>query len=309
MGRMLYFSAALPAEVEFRQYRSENRSIRVQRLNLDQPAYLKLRDHLVTAIQPENREYLYDYYLDNCSTRVRDALDVALSGAFSGQFSPLPSEQNFRAHTRRSTEMDFWYHLGLEMALGLPIDQPINRWQAMFLPAEVAAAALEVETARGPLVIEDRLEFASAAPEPGAMPGNVWWRYLLAGMGLAAFFLLMARFAGPVFATGSALAWLLIAGPIGVLLLFLWFLTDHQAAAVNANVLFFHPLLLLGLLPSLRKGIAAFMWVCTGLALMLLMLPGGQYNTDVLAFVLPLQLLFAWWLWRGGPAGKARPLA
>ena len=106
-GRMLYFSAAQPAGQEFAQYRAENRTISALKLNLPPQAFIRLRDHLVNHVQPENREYLYDYYLDNCSTRVRDALDVALNGALSEHTRKMPASQNFRAQTRRLVSMDF----------------------------------------------------------------------------------------------------------------------------------------------------------------------------------------------------------
>ncbi|HEY5776454.1 MAG TPA: DUF4105 domain-containing protein, partial [Xanthomonadales bacterium] len=77
-GRMLYFSIAQPAAREFAYYRHVNRSIRAQKLNLKPLQYQRLRDYLLNEVQPENRNYRYDYYLNNCSTRIRDALDIAL---------------------------------------------------------------------------------------------------------------------------------------------------------------------------------------------------------------------------------------
>jgi len=87
-GRLLYFSAAQPAQSEFSQYINENRSIRAQRLALTSGQALELADYLVREVQPENRDYLYDYYLNNCSTRVRDALDLALAGHFANNSHP-----------------------------------------------------------------------------------------------------------------------------------------------------------------------------------------------------------------------------
>lgn len=108
-GRMLYFSVAQRAENEFDYYRSVNRSIRIQKLNISTQQYEKLRDYLVTEIRPENRDYRYDYYLNNCSTRIRDAIDIALDGGLSERTRIAPAELNFRDHTRRLTEGQFWY--------------------------------------------------------------------------------------------------------------------------------------------------------------------------------------------------------
>ncbi|HET6566239.1 MAG TPA: DUF4105 domain-containing protein, partial [Xanthomonadales bacterium] len=138
-GRMLYFSAAQPAESEFAQYIDENRSIRLQKLALGEEQALLLADFLVREVQPQNRDYLYDYYLDNCSTRVRDALDLALDGRLQQHFTNLAAGQNFRSHTRRLTAGDFWLYLGLELGLGQPVDEPISRWDEFFIPAQLAA--------------------------------------------------------------------------------------------------------------------------------------------------------------------------
>ena len=56
-------------------------SIRAQELNLTAAQVDSLRRFLAWNIQPENAEYAYDYYRDNCSTRIRDALDRVLGGA------------------------------------------------------------------------------------------------------------------------------------------------------------------------------------------------------------------------------------
>ena len=152
-GRMLYFSAAQPAAREFEQYRHENRSITAQKLDLGILEYETLLNYLVEQVKVENRDYLYDYYLDNCSTRIRDAIDAAVGGAIASALSSSPAPQNFRAHTRRSVSGDFWYHLALETALGLPVDRGISRWNEMFLPAVVARELAEFQYEARALVL------------------------------------------------------------------------------------------------------------------------------------------------------------
>jgi len=137
-GRMLYFSVAQPAREEFEFYRQENRNIRIQKLRLAPAQYRQLRDYLVNQIKPKNRNYHYDYYRNNCSTRIRDALDIAIDGSLSSKTRVLPAELNFRDQTRRLTQMQYWYYLGLELALGFPVDKAISRWEEMFIPMVVA---------------------------------------------------------------------------------------------------------------------------------------------------------------------------
>ena len=81
-------------------YASEGRRIRGQELDLTPPARLALRDFLQWNIQPDHAGYAYDYYLDNCSTRIRDALDRVLGGAI-GRYGAHPSGFTWRDETRR----------------------------------------------------------------------------------------------------------------------------------------------------------------------------------------------------------------
>jgi hypothetical protein len=305
-GRMLYFSLARPAAAEFADYRAAGRSITAQRLDLDPGQYRDLRDGLLQAVRPENRDYLYDYYRDNCSTRVRDALDAALQGGLRAQFEPQPASLNFRGHTRRLTSMDFWYYLGLETALGLPVDRDNNRWEEMFLPAVVSESvgAATVAGADGvrPLAGERRAIFKGAAPAPPANPAAVWPRYLLLGLALAACAWMAGRYLSPVLGRALVRCWMLLAATAGLLLAGFWGLTDHDAAAVNANLLLLNPLFLLGLTARGRRVAALLLVAGTAAAGLVALAPAGQYNLDVLALVAPLNVACAVQSWRGGTA-------
>lgn len=291
MGRMLYFTAAQPAEVEFAQYVAENRGIVAQKLEIPPSRKQALVSELLSVIRPENRDYLYDYYTDNCSTRVRDALDRALDGALASTYIAVPAALDRRDHTRRLTAGDFWLYLGLELALGRYADKEIDRWEEMFIPGELQQAVAEVEG----LVAEERVLFESTLEPPPVGPASHWFRYLAAGLAVVALGWLASRF---VPASLIARSWLALSGLMGIALLFLWFGTDHAAADKNMNVLVFNPLFLLGLAwkgsdRHLLQGTVLF-----SLAAWALGLGGSQYNADVVAAFVPLNLAAAWVLQR-----------
>ena len=301
-GRMLYFSVAQPALREFEFYSQYNRGIRAQKLNLEPHQYQRLRDYLLNDIKPENRDYRYDYYLSNCSTRIRDALDLALDGALSARSQNLPAELNFRDQTRRLTEMQFWYYLGLEIGLGFPADRAVSRWDEMFIPMvvadEVAALSDQSGTAASPLVAVDTVFFASTAPVPATIPGAVWPRYLLLGLLVIAVGWLSGKFMPPVWLAGLCQAWVLINVSVGLVLAALWLFTDHAVTRPNANLLLFNPLVLLALVPLLRRAGVALLAGGVAIACGLLLLPAHQYNLDVLALVAPINLAIAAYFWK-----------
>ena len=298
-GRMLYFSVAQPSHREFGFYRQQNRSIRLQKLDLNLTQYTRLRDYLLHEIKPENRDYRYDYYLNNCSTRIRDALDLALDGTLAARTENAPANLNFRDQTRRLTEVQFWYYLGLELGLGYPVDRPVSRWDEMFIPMVVAdeIAALSVPGAEAGqlLVSKDITLFTSTLPGPAAEPGNTWYRYLLLGLLVTAIAWLSGKFMPPVWLAGLSHAWLLISGTNGLVLAFLWLFTDHTVASFNANLLLFNPLVLLALIPTLNRFGALVLAGGVAVSFILLMLPQHQYNLDVLALLAPINLAVAWY--------------
>lgn len=302
-GRLNYFAAARPAQVELGEYITEDRSIRAQRLDLDLDQFARLRDYLVNEVSAQNREYLYDYYLHNCSTRVRDALDLVLDGAMKADLDNQPARLDFRDQTRRLTDMDFWYYLGLQAGLGSPVDQAVSRWDELFIPGELAGAVEGMVNPRtgGLLVTEEAVLHQSALPPPGQDVRAVWYRYAL----VAALALVLAwglcRVPG-ITAKRLALTWYSISGLLGAVLFFLWLFTDHWVSALNLNVLLLNPLwLLVAIVPLLRKPGAWLVVVAGLMALVMPWLPPWQYTLDVVALVLPLNLAASLVLLRSVP--------
>lgn len=301
-GRMLYFSIAQPAEREFEFYRQSNRTIRAQKIKLSDVQYERLRDYLLNEIRPENRDYRYDYYLNNCSTRVRDALDMALDGSLSARTSNAPAQLNFREQTRRLTQQQFWYYLGLELALGYPVDQPVSRWDEMFIPMvladELAALSANAASSADVLVSNDVSVYTSSAVQPAARPSVTWPRYLLAGLLIVGLAWLSGRFMPPVWLAGLCGAWVLICATSGLVLAGLWLFTDHEVTRMNANLLLLNPLVILALVPLLHRLGGIIFAAGVVLALLLLLLPSHQYNLDVLALLGPVNLAAAVYLFR-----------
>lgn len=292
-GRMLYFSAAQPVRKEFAQYQAERRSIRLQRLNLDSRQKELLIDYLVDEVSPENREYLYHYYRNNCSTRVRDAIDLALGGSLEEETQSLPASGNWRDHTRRLTADDFWLYVGLEIGLGSPVDRDSSLWDEMFIPAELADAVADQKVRNGAsLVIEDTLLLESGWPGPPTEPPSVWYRYLAVSL----LVVLLSWGAGRWLpAALLARSWLALGGLVGSALVFFWIATDHDVARLNLNLLVFNPLWLAFVIWNRVSRMALpVIGLASVLAVVMQWLPPGQYTADVLAAFLPLNLAAAY---------------
>ena len=136
MGRLIFWVGAWNTSDALAHYVSLNREIRFQILDLSPEKRVQVATMLATNIRPENREYLYDHYRDNCSTRVRDLFDHILDGQFYRQ-TQIAGTMTFREHTRRHTDRDFIVDWLLMFLMNNTIDQEIRRWDDMFLPEEI----------------------------------------------------------------------------------------------------------------------------------------------------------------------------
>ena len=312
-GEMWYWMAGFPAEPYAATYVRDNRSIWVQELNLTPRARLELRDFLRWNERPENKFYHYDYYDDNCSTRVRDALDRVLGGAIEAKTATLPTGTTYRFHTQRLTANDPLVYTGLLLALGPRVDRPISAWEEMFLPMALREHVRQVTVAdpngaQVPLVASERTLFEStAAPPPDRPPSWVKW-YLLMGAAVGALAAAFGNLAGrrPAGRLGLgvvAVSWGTVAGVAGVILAGLWGFTDHAMAYRNENLFQVNPLALplavlvpLGLAKSGRamRWAGALVVGLAGLSLLgflLQVLPGvDQVNGEVIALALPVHL-------------------
>lgn len=117
-GIMAYRMDAETTQSDIDFYAGEGRYVRRQRLALDDAQKERMRRFLLWNIRPENAGYRYDYYIDNCTTRVRDVLDNALGGALSSQWIDRPGGMTFREQTARLMSNQPWLMLGMDLGKG-----------------------------------------------------------------------------------------------------------------------------------------------------------------------------------------------
>lgn len=248
-GTMLYWMAPFRAGPMIEAYVAEDRSTWIQELSLTDAQKAELKDLLATNALPENRFYRYDYYRDNCSTRVRDALDRALGGQLRTALAGVPSGTSYRSHARRLLQGLPAMYTGIQLVLSGKTDRPIDRWEQAFLPLELMRALRAVRVVdgagvEGPLVISERQVHRSVtATEPEEVPDRLPW-YLAAGLALAGLPVVLARRAGRarILFGLVGIGWSAAAGAAGIVLAGAWLFTDHVFLYGNWNLLQVNPL-------------------------------------------------------------------
>lgn len=309
-GEMHYRLVALPLHDDLAYYREVGRGVTVQWLDLSDTEAASLAAALAENAKPENARYRYDYFLDNCSTRVRDAIDRALGGELQRQLASRSRGNTYRADAVRLASPAPWMWLGFDLGLGPSADRPNALWQDAFVPMRLASALDESRRPDGrPLVLETgTLVPHRLPPEPPEAP-RPWWPWLLAGAAIAVALRLSGRRA-PAAVAGIALPFWSLCGVLGLLLVFLWGFTEHRFAWANQNLLLLPPLCLL-LLPGgwrimrgrdagpFFRGVAWLVSLGALLALFLHWLPVlPQRNAHWIALLLPIHAALAWTLAR-----------
>ncbi len=121
-----------------RDYFLEQRWVISQKFNLETPDIERLFLLLEENLKPENITYSYDFYYDNCSTRIRDLMEKAV-----GEDLLYPPEktkkelQTFRYLTGEYEKVFPWLKLGIDLLIGSPGDKKASFREMMFLPAHL----------------------------------------------------------------------------------------------------------------------------------------------------------------------------
>jgi Domain of unknown function (DUF4105) len=312
-GRFRYWLSVSSLEATVRAYAADKRSLTAQQLALTAAERAELYRVLADNALPEHRYYDYDYYRDNCSTRVRDALDHLLAGSLQRSVVG-PGRLTFRQHTLALVSDTPWLYFGLDLALGAPTDYPTTRWQELFLPQELhdalARASREQDGQQLPLVQSETQLLSSVRPPLPQAPPTPWLAFGGSGTALGGVFVVLGRGARSrrawrvLFGAATALLGLAL-GLLGVALSTFW-ASKHWAAHANRSLLACPPwalgLVVLGIGFALAKPRAArplllllrASLASAGLLLLLSCTPGAHESWRMAALFLPL---WAGWLW------------
>jgi hypothetical protein len=317
VGDPMYSVQAFPGQLLLDHYRKSDRGITLQELNLTPAQAQRALERSRWNARDENKFYRYDYYGDNCSTRVRDMIDYALGGALKAS-SQDTVDQTYRGETSRLLNDLRITQFGTNVALGRPADRKLTRWEGMFIPMRLrdALKGMQVRDSTGaskPILLGEQVLYESQRHHETATVPNLWIPYLIIGVLLAIEFLVVgvagnrAGVAEKVFRFEVAV-WAMIVGLLGAVVLGGWLFTEHRFWFNNENLLLFNPLALaLAVLAPLSiwrprftrsAAIVAIVMALLGaVAVMMKGLPGSQRNVALIALVLPAHFAIAFQLW------------
>ncbi|HXH17773.1 MAG TPA: DUF4105 domain-containing protein [Chitinophagales bacterium] len=241
-GRPVFMLNVTPTLHFINSYVTENRSVFEDILNLSQQQKQRLYELLEENYEPENRNYLYDYLYDNCSTRIRDMLIKVLEEAVVFDSAHLRREYSFRELMDLYLKPQPWGDLAIDLALGSEIDAKARPYQYMFLPDFLQAAFQHAKISAGgsviPLVKNSTVIFKAQPEEIQKSlftPLNIFW---------LAFFLFLLKTVLDIrkkkFSAAPDLIFFLMTGITGILIAYIAFFSNHHARG-NFNLLWALP--------------------------------------------------------------------
>jgi len=323
MGRLLYSCGVSPSWWNIEKYIETNRDVIIYTLDLPPEKRLEVKRFAEVNVLPENRDYFYHHFRDNCSTRIRDIVDLMTDGQFFEQYGKTPGRYTLRQHVRRHTYFSPTVDWILNFWMGQGIDTGITIWDEMFLPSEVGKRIddfwyTDLNGERIKLVsYAETINKAEGRPLVLDIPRKQWPRELAFSLVLSVIFIFFFFLQYKKIRSGTVLAGIsislcgLVFGIAGLLLYFMSIFTNHDYTYNNINMIFCTPLLLAavpyGLCYALTKDhdrrikydmILRIIWFLTVIGIIVSMLIKllpwfWQKNLTDQMLMLPVALVFA----------------
>jgi hypothetical protein len=258
-GDLKYKTMVSTTQDDLGWYIQNNRDITLYTLNLDSGQKEQIAHALNWNVQPENRDYLYKLFTNNCVTRAIFIIDDALNGEFMEKYKNEKGRFTLRGHAGRHLYRSFLLYVSLNFIMSGEIDKPSSRYEEMYLPSEFAAAIAEftytdVNGNTQPLVSNiEKISTAVGRPMVLSRPPHSELYVFFIGMAGAVVFVLLIKFKKKnralhiVFYMSQSLMALYWAF-MGLVLFYAMFFSNHNYTYNNLNIIFANPLLFAGVL-------------------------------------------------------------
>ena len=299
-GKLNYTLAVSDFDRFIRTYQYEGRWVYRQDLRLTGEEKQAVYAFLENNALPENKDYKYDFFYDNCSTRIRDVFEDVLGKNLSYPDENRDTTATFRQLIDLYLTNHPWSDLGIDLALGFPCDYEAGFRQKMFLPDYLMAGmenavvtrdgSAEALVGNHGLILPQHPELDTSETQSIA-----WIFWIFFGI----------CFLSGIFWPAERMRWFdvtffAIAGILGIFVLLLWFATDHTATKWNMNILWALPSWLYGAyILSRRKPISRFFKIhAIILFFVIISWMWIPQNLHVAAIPIVLALLVRSWAWQ-----------
>jgi len=255
-GRLNYMLGVYPYERFLRDYFQEQRWVISQKLNLEKADIERLFRLLEENLKPENIKYRYDFYYDNCSTRIRDLIEKAIGEDLL--YPPAGARENlqtFRNLTAQYEKGNPWTKMGIDLLIGSPGDKKASFRDRMFLPVDLKNGLSELTIRRhgktipvlqNPVIV---LDFDPPAVNEKLLKSPLFLLSLL----LIIIIILTGTIRTKAPNRLIDIILFAILSMLAILMLFFNFVSDHPQLKWNLNIIWLNPLIIVCLVILLLR--------------------------------------------------------
>ncbi|WP_397446442.1 DUF4105 domain-containing protein [Polaribacter sp. R77954] len=296
-GKLLYKLARYDFKYFLASYKRDKRWVKQQVLNLNQKQKQAFFRYLETNALPKNATYFYDPYFNNCATKLRDITKAILGNQLSFRDDNIEKECSFRQLMDKEIPWNTWGSFGINLALGNKLDQVALIKDYMYLPDYVYTIFKEstvyLDNQPEKLVKREDILLDFKELEQNILFLNPMLIFSL--IALLGIFITYKDFKKKKRTKLLDFLLLLISGIIGVLIVFLWFFTNHSTTPNNFNFLWaFAPNIFIAFLMLKKvekKWVSAYIQFLGGLILLIPILWVFGVQSFPIATI-PLLILF-----------------
>ena len=296
-GQLMYQLDRTDFSLFYQHYSDQNRWIKEQVLDLTIKEKQEVFDFLQNNYLPENRNYIYDFFFENCATRIRDVLAGILKNKLVIDESFVSDIHTFRQLIQKNVHWNSWGSFGMDLAIGAVVDRNASSWEHQFLP-EYIFKALEKGQIKRSLGAKKLVKKTSILNKNSAKEKlEIFLISPFFVVSLLALIILGVTFKD--YRNNSRNRWMdsslyALTGTIGIFLILLWFATDHFATQNNYNLLWAVPLSLFFVIEIAKKNPKYWLKKYIMFQILMLLLLSIHWITGVQSYpVILLPLLIA----------------
>ncbi len=302
-GKLIYQLGTSDTGRFLRNYTYEKRWIKEQVLNIPSEKVQLFYTFLENNALPKNKDYRYDFFYDNCATKLEEVVSKVLGASVQYSNAHLSSNKTHRDLIADYTQQHPWGKFGIDLALGSVIDKRATFDQYRFLPDYMmqafANATITIGEKKIPLIKETKdliPPFLNSSMAFGYYPLLLFTIILL-----IVSYITYTDFKKKQ--RSKLLDFILFFGTgiVGVLVLLLWFATDHTATYKNLNFLWaFAPNIILSFLflkTTIKKWVQYYLLLVLlllDLMLVVWFLEIQQFNTALIPMILALYVRYVY---------------
>ncbi|MHB0756784.1 lipoprotein N-acyltransferase Lnb domain-containing protein [Polaribacter sp. M15] len=238
-GKLLYKLARYNFSYFLASYKKDKRWVKQQVLNLNQKQQQAFFMYLENNALPKNASYFYDPYFNNCATKLRDITTTILKDKVIFKSNAITKKLSYRQLMDKEIPWNTWGSFGINLALGNKLDQVANTKDYMYLPDYVYTIFKEstVYLDNQPEKLVKREDILLDFKE---LEQNILFLNPILIFSLIALLGIFITYKDSKKKKRTKLLdflLLFISGIVGVLIVFLWFFTDHSTTPNNFNFL------------------------------------------------------------------------